>query len=335
MNVNELYNGVVSGEISLSQGLAVARAYLPLNNDELEWVNSELKGYNEWVNVPDYRQIPCKLFARGVNLITGIEQEIEITGEGINHWDEILKHRANRTLYKMYVKQGVELIEKQFLDKSNGDAVMALEGPLATKMKETLSEPYFQVRDVLQSSKVLYVHNALSMIKSFLLDTILKYMSTNTVGNKVVREDRGSNKKVVFVSYCREDAAHQKWVMNLVNDLRPKFNVLIDEDQPLGVELGKFMEESVANADKVLVIATPMYKERADERIRGVGYETSLISEDIVTDQNRIKFIPIIRKGSKETSFPRCLGNRKGLDMTDNEKYNERLEQLIANLEQH
>lgn len=139
-------------------------------------------------------------------------------------------------------------------------------------------------------------------------------------------------KKKVFISYCWEDEEHKKWVRKLAKDLADEFEVKIDVKQPLGTELNQFMEMIVRDCDKVLIIATPNYKERADGRIKGVGYETSLITNDLVSDQNRIKFIPIIRKGSKEESFPSYLGNRKGLDMKDDLKYKECLKELVDNL---
>ena len=52
------------------------------------------------------------------------------------------------------------------------------------------------------------------------------------------------------------------------------------------------MEQTIANVDKVLIIATPEYKKRADKRERGVGYETSLIADDIIKDLNRLEFLP-------------------------------------------
>lgn len=136
----------------------------------------------------------------------------------------------------------------------------------------------------------------------------------------------------MFISYCWEDEEHKKWVRKLAKDLADEFEVKIDVKQPLGTELNQFMEMIVRDCDKVLIIATPNYKERADGRIKGVGYETSLITNDLVSDQNRIKFIPIIRKGSKEESFPSYLGNRKGLDMKDDLKYKECLKELVDNL---
>lgn len=138
--------------------------------------------------------------------------------------------------------------------------------------------------------------------------------------------------KKIFISYCWEDEEHREWVHQLAKDLEENFDVKIDVEQPLGTELNLFMEHMVSNSDKVLIIATPEYKDRADGRIKGVGYETSLITNELVSDQNRIKFIPIIRKGSKEESYPKYLGNRKGLEMKDDAKYEECLNELISNL---
>lgn len=121
----------------------------------------------------------------------------------------------------------------------------------------------------------------------------------------------------------------------MAEDLSATFEVKIDVKQPLGTELNQFMESLIDDTDKVLIIVTPEYKRRADGRIKGVGYETTLITNDLISDQNRIKFIPIIRKGSKEESYPHYLGNRKGLDMRDDSKYEEALKELVDNLEKY
>ena len=139
--------------------------------------------------------------------------------------------------------------------------------------------------------------------------------------------------KKVFITYCWENEEHNKWVHKLASDLGTAgFDVDIDIKQPLGIELNRFMEQTISNVDKVLIIATPEYKRRADNRERGVGYETSLITDDLIREQNRIKFIPIIRKGSKDTAYPLYLGNRKGLPMRDEDNYEEALNELISNI---
>lgn len=156
--------------------------------------------------------------------------------------------------------------------------------------------------------------------------------------NSLKTEDNTAKKKTVFITYCWEtdiDANHKDWVHKLAKDLEPYFTVVIDIKQPLGIELNQFMEQTITNSDKVLIIATPEYKRRADNRIYGVGYETSLITNDLVSDQNKIKFIPIIKRGSKEDSYPLYLGNRKGLDMRDDSSYESNLKELIENLQNY
>ena len=151
--------------------------------------------------------------------------------------------------------------------------------------------------------------------------------------SEIAIKDKKQISKKVFITYCWENNKHNEWVHKLASDLeKAGFNVIIDIKQPLGTELNRFMEQTIANVDKVLIIATPEYKRRADNRERGVGYETSLITDDLIKDQNRIKFIPIIRSGGKEDSYPIYLGNRKGLSMKEEDDYNQALEELINNI---
>lgn len=138
--------------------------------------------------------------------------------------------------------------------------------------------------------------------------------------------------KEIFISYSWEDQEHENWVRKLAHDLSKFFNVHIDHKLPLGGDLNLFMEQSVDKSDYVLLILTPEYKARADKRINGVGYETNVITNDMIKDNNKIKFIPIIRKGSKDESYPIYLGNKKGLYMTSDEEYTKQIETLISNL---
>lgn len=139
-------------------------------------------------------------------------------------------------------------------------------------------------------------------------------------------------KKKIFISYVHEDQEHNDWVGQLANDLQEGFNVIIDIDIPLGEDIIKFMEKSVRDSDKVLLILTPEYKRKADNREFGAGYETKLITTEIYNNDDTIKFIPIVRKGSFKTSYPMYLGMRNGLDMTKDELYEHNLEILKRNL---
>ena len=196
--------------------------------------------------------------------------------------------------------------------------------------------------------KTLFKQLKKSDIPSFLDDlslNISKYYDEKSITNQtngydvdlIVNAEGEDGKSIltkkIFITYCWENDKHNAWVHKLASDLnKAGFNVYIDVKQPLGIALNRFMEQTIANVDKVLIIATPEYKKRADNRERGVGYETSLITDDLIKDQNKIKFIPIIRIGSKESSYPIYLGNRKGLSMREEDDYTQALNELTDNI---
>ena len=140
-----------------------------------------------------------------------------------------------------------------------------------------------------------------------------------------------AKKKTVFITYCWESEEHNMWVKKLANDLSEYFNVKIDTRLPLGADLSVFMEQGIVNSDKVLMILTREYKSRADQRLNGVGYETNVITDNLYTAATP-KFIPIIREATKNDVYPIYLGNKKGLDMSNDEEYNVNLAELIKNI---
>lgn len=154
--------------------------------------------------------------------------------------------------------------------------------------------------------------------------------------NPFISEDEVQEaiKKKVFISYVH-DKKHNPWVNQLAKDLCDDFKVVIDTQWPLGSELTRLMEKSVRECDKVLLILTPAYKEKADNRTTGAGYETALITSELYRDTNKIKFIPIVREGDFKSSYPDYLGSRNGLDMTDKVDYAEALQKLKYNLMQY
>ena len=84
----------------------------------------------------------------------------------------------------------------------------------------------------------------------------------------------------VFISYSWEEDAHQQWVREFADRLLADgIDATIDQyDASLGDRLPHFMEQSITTADYVLIICTPLYKKKADNRKGGVGYEGHIIS---------------------------------------------------------
>lgn len=138
----------------------------------------------------------------------------------------------------------------------------------------------------------------------------------------------------VFISYSWEDEEHKRWVRLLADNLLENgMDATLDQyDLSLGDRLPYFMEQSVANADYVLVICTPTYKEKSDARKGGVGYEGHIISEELMSKGNERKFIPIIRKGTVHTSMPKCLAGKLAVDLTEGIHYETNFKDLLATL---
>jgi hypothetical protein len=61
---------------------------------------------------------------------------------------------------------------------------------------------------------------------------------------------------------------------------------------------------------------TPNYKDKADNRIGGVGYEYSMITKELYDKQDIEKFIPIRRNGNLDESAPKFLDSYISHDMT-------------------
>jgi hypothetical protein len=113
----------------------------------------------------------------------------------------------------------------------------------------------------------------------------------------------------IFISYSWDNEPHKEWVKNLA-DLLTKNGVYVHFDQ-YDLDAGKnmilYMEKSLEDSDKVLIILTPNYNFKAKYRDKGVGFEYSLISQELFDIQkNNNKFIPILRSGEKE-GFPGIL----------------------------
>ena len=109
----------------------------------------------------------------------------------------------------------------------------------------------------------------------------------------------------VFISYSWDSNKHRAWVLALANDLiKNGIEVILDQyELGIGGNLTLFMEKSVDEADKVLLILTENYKIKADNRSGGVGFEYSMINEELYSNQvDNQKFIPILKSGTNSFS---------------------------------
>jgi len=139
---------------------------------------------------------------------------------------------------------------------------------------------------------------------------------------------------VVFISYSWDSEEHRQWVRQLADDLQTKYgiHVLCDCYNRKGEELTNFMVNAIEKADRVLVIGTPNYRQRSKMNCGGAGFEGHIINVDIYHHWDSCKYIPILRNGKFDESFPITIEARTGMDFTDDMGYEENLRTLANDI---
>ena len=136
---------------------------------------------------------------------------------------------------------------------------------------------------------------------------------------------------IVFASYSHDSDEHKEWVLKLCTKLRDNgVDVFLDQwDLGAGDDLTLFVENGVRDSDRVLVICTDTYVRKANAGEGGVGYERLIVTAQLARDLGTNKFIPIIRQSSTDEKTPTFLATRVYIDFTDDEKFDEKLNELL------
>ena len=137
-----------------------------------------------------------------------------------------------------------------------------------------------------------------------------------------------------FISYSWDDDTHKEWVKNLAERLRQDgVDVTLDRWATApGDQLPAFMEQAIRENQFILIICTPRYKSRSDEREGGVGYEGDIMTAEAMTKQNHRKFIPVLRKGTWDEVAPSWLSGKYHINLSANPYSERQYEDLVRTL---
>ena len=137
-----------------------------------------------------------------------------------------------------------------------------------------------------------------------------------------------------FISYAWESDEVKEWVKRLATELRNDgIDAKLDQwEVAPGDQMPHFMEKSVRENDYVLIICTPKYKSKSENRIGGVGYEGDIITAEVLQTSNHRKFIPILKSGTKETSMPSWLQGKYYVDFSNQTHYDNNYADLTTTL---
>lgn len=133
----------------------------------------------------------------------------------------------------------------------------------------------------------------------------------------------------VFVSYSHDSQIHKKWVLEFATRLR---NVGVDAgldqwDLGPGDDIPLFMERNLATCDRVIMVCTEKYVERANAGAGGVGYEKMIVTAALMQGIDSNKVIPIIRQDGTH-SVPTFLRSKLYIDFSRHDQYEEAIDDL-------
>jgi hypothetical protein len=137
--------------------------------------------------------------------------------------------------------------------------------------------------------------------------------------------ENGGDSPTAMISYSWDNDAHKAWVRTLATQLRSDgVDVSLDQwDTHPGDQLPAFMESAVRENDFVLIVCTPNYRERSDNRSGGVGYEGNVMTSEVLNEGNERKFVPILRGPDWSASAPTWLAGKIYIDLRG-EPYSEK-----------
>ena len=137
-----------------------------------------------------------------------------------------------------------------------------------------------------------------------------------------------------FISYSWDSEAHKLWVRELATRLRASGVDITLEQWHLapGDQLPQFMESAVRDSDFVLVVCTPRYKARSDNRAGGVGYEGDIMTAEVMTTRNQRKFIPVLRSGAWTDAAASWLVGKYYVDLNANPYSEVQFDDLLTTL---
>ena len=92
----------------------------------------------------------------------------------------------------------------------------------------------------------------------------------------------------------------------------------------------RYMETSVRDSDRVILVCTPIFANKANKGIGGVGYEKAVVSAELFYSTNDTgKFIPILRAGDPIAALPSYIQSRIFIDFREDKQFDARLAELI------
>ena len=137
----------------------------------------------------------------------------------------------------------------------------------------------------------------------------------------------------VFISYSHDSLEHKKWVLDLATRLRDYgIDATLDQWELIpGDDIPHFMEQNLSSSDKVLMICSENYVNKANSGEGGVGYEKMIVTAHLLKGINQNKVIPLIKQESSK-ALPTFLTTKLYIDFSKPEEFEFSCDNLIRTI---
>ena len=269
------------------------------------------------------------------DLFNKINQEGDAYFSGPRFLDVIREFDNSYPDYRQYIdirnSQGKSVSRKVFFYEILNEFDEVKREEIIQRINEIVNESSISVQAVPDRKSVSDIFKQEYQAK--LKEEIKEILFDNKVEKIIFEEKQISHTPPkVFISYSWDNELHKKWVLNLSEDLRKNgVETILDRYELIaGKNLSHFMEESIETADKVLIIFTELYKNKASGRTGGAGIEYSILNSEVCENiVGNTKYIPILRSGSTKESIPLFMRQYIAVYMLEDSQYEEHLKEIL------
>jgi hypothetical protein len=279
----------------LSLLLLEAREIAIKNNEQelLSYIENEINGYNI-EGIPDYRKIKAQIVA-DIKDVYGNLQQKEYPVDF-----SILSEEMGIELDDAYIPDSISFVEASLKNVTGKNGLKPIPRQLVKMLDETFHH----------NNKLLHLTAAYHKMPRASLEYVLTKVRQNLIQEfqkinrkapkkedeiKITEVESESKKKKVFVTYAWENEEFNSKILSFVEFLRGKgFDASMDkkkDQEESSINFNQMMIDGIQNSDKVLIVLSNKYKERADKFTGGVWTEFKIILEDMKKNKNKYIFL--------------------------------------------
>lgn len=321
--MRELLKKLLNGKGKLSLLLLEAKEYAEEANDKdlLSFIENELNGYDE-DELPEYRIIKA-------NIIGDIKDsfgQLVRSGEVINF--SVLSKSIGFDLAEAHIPDGIGFIEDGLDSITSKVVERPLHNEVVVMLNKTFkhNNPSFNLVSAAHQFSSASIKFILTKVRQELYVGLQKInKEEKTEINEIKEVSTTSDKKTVFVTYAWEDDDHNDKVISFVDFLRTKgYDATMDQkesQEETATDFNQMMINGIRNNDKVIIVLSEKYKERADNFKGGVGTEFRIIFEQLKTYNNKFIFV-YWGDMKREDVIPTAIGGREILNLKKDQDEN-------------